>query len=906
MSSNYVTELLPPTVSTSRSGGNVVLEIAGSWRTTYDGGEAYKHMDCCWDARYTSRPFDQIASHSGEGEMESDKLLLNRLNYYPRSGEYLNGVRYRVRGVFEGKAKWTDFWHSPAVRIAEPPAPKVTIEPASDGSKHEVKVKVEPGAYDDPRTVYEHYDFEVQVRWMGTRTRTVDQTRYSEPLASSFEEGFDISTAEAGLAEGEYVLFEVSAWARGLGGRSARSHETYVFAQPPVPIIEGVSTQGDRSTGIVCVRIDTRNSMFAPVDSVTLERAKSTAQSVAELLYMDDVTWTQVKATDGGDCTGLTDNLADAYPTFGERTYYRVKSTHGIYSRYSHPVDMGIYHPLPTYEPGCAYIFNSELGDDGKSAAIDVAWQPDATIGAITEAQRKAYKGVTRLSWSDFEHAWFSTGGLSKFDFSWAENTDNPIVNPPSPGYTNKGRIWVTGLEEGKRVFVRAQRVLKGSGGDEIEGELSNKVAITPASTPSSVTAQAPKYVARGSSIMVSWSYQSDAQQLAWALVDIDTGDIVGAGSGSETSCPIPAARLASRAMIRVCVMMTTGGNWVRSDAVSTRIVDAPNVEALVLSRISSMPFCIIAGSSESAVVDVTITSRGIVYERPEGTVEQHAGDIVWAGTGSGAIVVSDANLVNGCTYDVVAKATDAETGLSTETVAASFTVGWNHLASLPVASVIVDKHALSATVSVAASEGSSPEDMFDVYRSTPDGHTLIASGIASGCSVTDRFAPFAFDGSGVSTSYRVCCRTKDGDMLWVDVPYRLDGMDLVCDFGNSRVSLPYNIDSQDDFAKRFERHSHLNGNTHGTWARGSDRDMSISTDVVKVEQAERQRLVRKLARHDGPVFVRLPNGAAFEANVNVHIAQARNSAAVAVSLDCAEVDLTDVFKPGARDIGGV
>lgn len=133
MSSNYVTELLPPTVSTTKSGGNIVLEISGSWRTTYDGGEAYKHMDCCWDASYTRRPYDQIASHSGEGEMESDKLLLNRLNYYPRSGEYLNGVRYRVRGVFEGKGRWTDFWHSPAVRIAQPPAPKVTIEPASDG-----------------------------------------------------------------------------------------------------------------------------------------------------------------------------------------------------------------------------------------------------------------------------------------------------------------------------------------------------------------------------------------------------------------------------------------------------------------------------------------------------------------------------------------------------------------------------------------------------------------------------------------------------------------------------------------------------------------------------------------------------------------------------------------------------
>ncbi|MBP3884909.1 MAG: hypothetical protein J6D54_08250, partial [Olsenella sp.] len=63
---------------------------------------------------------------------------------------------------------------------------------------------------------------------------------------------------------------------------------------------------------------------------------------------------------------------------------------------------------------------------------------------------------------------------------------------------------------------------------------------------------------------------------------------------------------------------------------------------------------------------------------------------------------------------------------------------------------------------------------------------------------------------------------------------------------------------------------------------------------------AEVARRVRMLAQHVGPCFVRLPNGCAFEADVQVtDLSEGHASSAIAVALD-----VTEVSPSGAYEIG--
>lgn len=901
MSTSSITELLPPTVDTSDQDGALVTTLSGSWRNLYNGSEEFVNMDCCWDTRNAGGAYVQEFSHHGESEMESDTVKMPRSVFFPLSGRIMNGLRYRVRGVYEGPARYTDFWMSPAIRVSAPPQPKIEIEPVSDGSDYEVTVIVESGTHGDPATVSEQYDIVLVARWATSSGQQRTETRISDALADSLTETFDISAIESGLGHDDYIEFTAEAYARGIGGTSVVASASHVFAQPPKPAIDGISVEGD----LVCVRITTNRSSHHPVESTSIERTTSSARSARELSDMSGVSWTEVGKVDGGDCAGLTDNVTDAMPAAGMRTYYRVKVTAGKYSRYSTPVDMGIYQPLPEYVPGCAFVFGATSGDDGESALIDVAWKSDSVINGVTDADMNAYKGTTRLSWSDFEHAWQSTEKPSECDFDWKDSPARPVPDMgQGTGYVNTGSIWITGLDEGVPVYVRARRVMKGSG-DEKLGELSNEMRVVPVSTPEWAILKAPAFALRGCPISLSWTFEGEREQTAWAVILDEPRMVVAGGNDASGHCVVHDVAFDSMDSVSLYVIMTTGGGWVASDVVTVRIVDVPTLEVLCLSRITSMPFAVIAGASGGAGVALSVTSRGIVYETPIGMAEQYAGDVVWSGEGTGHVVVEDARLVNGCTYDVTARATDADTGLCSMADPLTFTVDWAHRAPLPIASVTVDDDGLSANIAILEPQGALDTDTCEIYRQTPDGNVLIASGISFGSTVKDRFAPFSYANAPVGTAYRVACRTLEGDAMWVDVEYELFASDMVIDFGQRRLLLPYDIEDADDFKKRFERHHHMDGSTHGAWDSGVDRDASISTKVMRLAEAEQRRLVRDLAHHDGPAFVRLPNGVAFEANVDVHMSESPESGVMSVALDCEEFDLTDDFMPTARDIDG-
>ena len=187
--------------------------------------------------------------------------------------------------------------------------------------------------------------------------------------------------------------------------------------------------------------------------------------------------------------------------------------------------------------------------------------------------------------------------------------------------------------------------------------------------------------------------------------------------------------------------------------------------------------------------------------------------------------------------------------------------------------------------------EPTAESDRYDLYRMTADGPQLCASDIPLDATVNDPFAPF---GDGAELAYRVRCHTVDGCEQWVDYPYVLGGRDMRIDFDNEYVELPYNLKADDSYEKDFEARRHLDGSIDGYWNEGAKRTASLSTDVIKVREEEKVRAVRRLARYCGPTYVRLNDGTAYQADVQVRgLGREGTSAAIGVSINATEVGLT-------------
>ena len=108
----------------------------------------------------------------------------------------------------------------------------------------------------------------------------------------------------------------------------------------------------------------------------------------------------------------------------------------------------------------------------------------------------------------------------------------------------------------------------------------------------------------------------------------------------------------------------------------------------------------------------------------------------------------------------------------------------------------------------------------------------------------------------------------------------------------------------QDSWSKDFEQRAHLDGERVGFWNAGASRSASLSTDMVKFSSKADQALVRDLATYAGPVFVRLPNGCAYQANVDVGgMDESYNSSVVPVSFNASQVMLTDAFRIAPSEI---
>lgn len=881
-----ISELTPPVMTAD----DEKLTFECSWRILEDGSGGFEYTDNIWKAAG-----GVVYTHHGQsGSNTSDKIVMLRQAWglYPLGNIILYNACMDVRGNWKGKANWGPWVWSGWLDIKPPNAPELEVELAQEDGCTIIEVRADmDGCADWNRDAYDMViECEVRSNVPGIAGRWPTQ----EPLKASGTWGFDVDDKVYSLAESQWVEYEFSVRARGCAGDSPVVTARRVFCHPAVPEIKSVTYAGSQANGIVTIALDTRATMYRNVDGVELERlpdgpGDKGASSQASL----STEWETVDGKlVGPDGQGMTDNLNEAWPrNRGTRTWYRLHATHDGYDSYSVPVCLDIYQPDVTAKPGAAQIIAAESGDDGESIAVDAGWGDDTFTGAPSAEEIARFTGALRLTWADTEYAWQSTGGVEEFDCTWEDD------RPSNASYKHTARVYVSDLDEGVTQYLRARRVLTDEDGNEVLGPWSGIVAAKPVSVPEWAALSAPAFVARGEGLQLTWTYGSESPQTGWSVTD-STGRVWAFGTDANGSTVIPASRLVGVSELSLYVSVTTGGGWVRSEkAVHVSIVDAPTCAVIALSKVATAPFALMVDAPAQCDVALSVKSRGIAYETPAGTERQYADDVVWtASARPGEVIVPDARLVNGCTYDVCAWVTDPVTGLSSGKVTTTFTVAWARLAGLPGAVIETDRDRLWATISPTAPDGADAADTCEIYRVTPDGAHRIAEGVAFGSTVTDRFAPYSAGGSGVRLAYRVCAVTPEGDRRWTDVPYELPGMTLRLDWGDGRhVELPYNIEMDDSIAKDFERRKHADGRVQGYWEEGAERDASFTTDMIRIESAEDRALVKEMGRYTGAVFVRTGGGHAFEANVELSkMKESYDKASVAVSLKCEEIDLTD------------
>lgn len=407
-------------------------------------------------------------------------------------------------------------------------------------------------------------------------------------------------------------------------------------------------------------------------------------------------------------------------------------------------------------------------------------------------------------------------------------------------------------------------------------------------------------------------------------------------------------------------VQVSTGSSFVVSEEHTVTIVDAPVLSIDVSPVLTAQPFSFNATATSQSDLIVIVRSQGITGQTPGGVVLQASGDTVhsavyapvwglyeltedvevvvgkiyYTRTGTGTVedpyvyaivetpvqedlaiyyelvsndsvnitIPSGLDFWDSGRYTVYVTAVDRESGLRSGEVTAEFEVAWANQAVDPAEAVtltVIDEtdedgdHRQAVEIALTPPVGSSETDVYDIYRMDVENPSLIGEGFPLTHTVVDEYAPF---GDEMPLFYRIALRTIDGDVEFADIEYEAQCKNLRFDWSGGYLELPYGITMGDSYKKDVDIRNHMNGSTDGYWNQNIERKSALSTDVIKIIQPRDIEKVRMLARYAGAVFVRKPDGSAFEADVQVTDLSRKNEMISHVAFDATEVGLTNEF----------
>lgn len=903
-----------PIGNTSSTGPSRATDIGVVWNVK------------CWPDKF-SKQFKWALSG---GSSTSDTLDLGQVltgvggdYFHPVGSAYLLSVTCAVH-PYNAKGTATDA--KTTTSFSAPDAPTLA-RPVFNTETGELTCQLDPPE-DEPTAPY--VDMWWQVNTYDTKTKKstsnngtdADSTTIGDTTISQGD-GVDIANY-AVLQSDPSRAVKVVFYAKSRGWRkdSDTVTQTIYVSKPKNPTVKAVSIPSSYSGDRVMVVLALNASESHPVTGCRLQVCKNSPHTAASQ-FDGTETWEDYELQDDGQCTALSIGVAEVVPDQStsqvtNTTWVRVKSwnlaENALYA-YSTPQRLKkLETQAPSAEGDTCYL-DPLTCPDGTSILAHAYWGKNGTADGNTG---------TEFTWSKDENAWSSTSEPTSFlvtrDLGRYSSIENPIGT-----WAGHAPLYIRDLEVGERYYVLARRYLEGD--ETTYGKYSAKRSIQVGVPPTGVTITAPAQIATGKGIPCEFAIDAEdevADRTRWTIYldpnryrlngsgSAITGKIGKSGTGG-TVATVPWAKVkeamakSGHPYVDLLMSASFGGASVNSPVliggaagpVATLrvwVIDPPKCK-VVTHTVTSQPATFDVKCDDKAQdLMCVVTSKGITGDDAIGQPDQEPGDCIWSGvieqpdwdvngdsdssTYPARVTVTlpaGCDLRDGASYRVVVSATSAvvEDGIRGPNASGSFRVAWSRQAPTPPAATVTTSDVTnadgfrtrSATITLVPPSGSNSGDRYEVYRVTPDGAYLMASNARANSVITDEYAPY---GHG-ERAYRVCCVTPDGDRAWRDMPYTFGGGDIRVDFDGTYVELPYNVTLADAFSKDFESRAHFGQNRPvGYWNESVKRTASLSTDLIKVTDAAVEASLRALAQHAGPCFVRLPNGCAFEADVQV------------------------------------
>ena len=506
-------------------------------------------------------------------------------------------------------------------------------------------------------------------------------------------------------------------------------------------------------------------------------------------------------------------------------------------------------------------------------------------------------EGVAELSW---EIPWTDAEGA---EISWADHEDAWMSTDEPETYVidHRATQWnVARLASGIEYWFCVR--LKDSA--NVFSPYSDPVTLSFASAPGKPTLTSSAVAVQpGEAFQLAWTYETtDTTEQALAVIFDNGVELARVENNSQRMSITPAWLFGSSHSLTVQTTSRSGYISEISDPVVINVAPAPAISPIasaITSGITNgvltdMPIVMeVTGAGEGGQTTVKIERlKDFFVERPDGSVTQgYDGETIFAisYSGDGELTIEPEDLVgsfdDGGEYRMTATVQDSIGQKASSSL--DFIVDWDHQAEAPEATVTLNAD-LSATVAAVAPESYETGDTVDIYRLSADRPELIVKGGSFGTNYVD---PYPASEGG----YRFVDVTANGDYIndtgiaWIDVDCDLVIKELIIDFDNKRLNLPYNLDISGNWEKDFKETTYLNGHVVGDWNAAVSRKASIGTAILR--NSDLLPLIRELSTYAGVCHVRTPDGSSYNADVQVSEHSSFESSKVAINLTITRVD---------------
>ncbi len=427
---------------------------------------------------------DEVAHDAtNKDTQKTDTEKLNRKAFYPFAGKpKLAYAEFWVRGYNRqgGKRHYGPWVHS-ALAVKAPDKPTVAL--SYDAETGKLTPSYNSGGH--PSTgAKECYDTQVWV-WVGG-DKKVDGSAWTDTAKTLT--AINVPNGRS-LGIGKFAKCTAQAVNRGLAGNSAAAYATRYVCCPNSPTCgEPSLVYADAahtlSTANVVVPITGAGAVYdgetaIRAETIKLQRLKNSSTATDASSAAASENWSDV-TSDDGTTVGLTDTWSAAVSDAGKYTWYRAVAIRDGYTVNGTPVQASCLNVLSSSIVVGAAVVSLSQGTDGKSMVAALSGKAAGDAGY-------------EVTWSADADAWEST-------------------KPPDSYETTGDTLIIKGLDEGTRYYAKARAYALDSDGDHVYGEYGAMADIVPVSTPSTVALHGAESTARGNDLLLTWTYDTDAE----------------------------------------------------------------------------------------------------------------------------------------------------------------------------------------------------------------------------------------------------------------------------------------------------------------------------------------------------------------------------------------------------------